>query len=256
MSKLKMLFGFHAVTARLRHDATSVKEIYYDPSRRDRRMTDFLKAVESYKNAPGVKIKLVQADGKRLDGMTGTSRHQGVVAQAEEISLALNLDELLDGISGDPLLLILDGVTDPHNLGACLRVADGAGAHAVIAPKDRAVGLNATVAKVASGAAETVPYIMVTNLARTLRDLKERGIWVVGTSDDAPADIYGTKLTGPMAIVMGAEGEGMRRLVGETCDELMSIPMAGGCESLNVSVASAVCLYEAVRQRKVAVKGK
>ncbi|AJC17389.1 23S rRNA (guanosine(2251)-2'-O)-methyltransferase RlmB [Pandoraea anapnoica] len=256
MSKLKMLFGFHAVTARLRHDATSVKEIYYDPTRRDRRMTDFLKAVESYKNAPGVKIKLVQADGKRLDGMTGTSRHQGVVAQAEEISLALNLDELLDGISGDPLLLILDGVTDPHNLGACLRVADGAGAHAVIAPKDRAVGLNATVAKVASGAAETVPYIMVTNLARTLRDLKERGIWVVGTSDDAPADIYGTKLTGPMAIVMGAEGEGMRRLVGETCDELMSIPMAGGCESLNVSVASAVCLYEAVRQRKVAVKGK
>ncbi|BET09527.1 23S rRNA (guanosine(2251)-2'-O)-methyltransferase RlmB [Pandoraea sputorum] len=251
-----MLFGFHAVTARLRHDATSVKEIYYDPTRRDRRMTDFLKAVESYKNAPGVKIKLVQADGKRLDGMTGTSRHQGVVAQAEEISLALNLDELLDGISGDPLLLILDGVTDPHNLGACLRVADGAGAHAVIAPKDRAVGLNATVAKVASGAAETVPYIMVTNLARTLRDLKERGIWVVGTSDDAPADIYGTKLTGPMAIVMGAEGEGMRRLVGETCDELMSIPMAGGCESLNVSVASAVCLYEAVRQRKVAVKGK
>lgn len=256
MSKLKMLFGFHAVTARLRHDATSVKEIYYDPTRRDRRMTDFLKAVESYKNAPGVKIKLVQADGKRLDGMTGTLRHQGVVAQAEEISLALNLDELLDGISGDPLLLILDGVTDPHNLGACLRVADGAGAHAVIAPKDRAVGLNATVAKVASGAAETVPYIMVTNLARTLRDLKERGIWVVGTSDDAPADIYGTKLTGPMAIVMGAEGEGMRRLVGETCDELMSIPMAGGCESLNVSVASAVCLYEAVRQRKVAVKGK
>ncbi|VVE81067.1 23S rRNA (guanosine(2251)-2'-O)-methyltransferase RlmB [Pandoraea sputorum] len=256
MSKLKMLFGFHAVTARLRHDATSVKEIYYDPTRRDRRMTDFLKAVESYKNAPGVKLKLVQADGKRLDGMTGTSRHQGVVAQAEEISLALNLDELLDGISGDPLLLILDGVTDPHNLGACLRVADGAGAHAVIAPKDRAVGLNATVAKVASGAAETVPYIMVTNLARTLRDLKERGIWVVGTSDDAPADIYGTKLTGPMAIVMGAEGEGMRRLVGETCDELMSIPMAGGCESLNVSVASAVCLYEAVRQRKVAVKGK
>ncbi|VVE45199.1 23S rRNA (guanosine(2251)-2'-O)-methyltransferase RlmB [Pandoraea aquatica] len=255
MSKLKMLFGFHAVTARLRHDATSVKEIYYDPTRRDRRMTDFLKAVESYKNAPGVKIKLVQADGKRLDGMTGTSRHQGVVAQAEEISLALNLDELLDGISGDPLLLILDGVTDPHNLGACLRVADGAGAHAVIAPKDRAVGLNATVAKVASGAAETVPYIMVTNLARTLRELKDRGIWVVGTSDDAPADIYGTKLTGPMAIVMGAEGEGMRRLVGETCDELMSIPMSGGCESLNVSVASAVCLYEAVRQRKVAVKG-
>lgn len=249
MSQLKLLFGFHAVTARLRHDASSIEEIYYDPSRRDRRMTDFLKAVESAKGTPGVKIKVIQADGKRLDGMAGSSRHQGVVARAQEVSLALNLDELLDGISGPPLLLVLDGVTDPHNLGACLRVADGAGAHAVIAPKDRAVGLNATAAKVASGAAETVPYIMVTNLSRTLRELKDRGIWVVGTSDDAPADIYGTQLTGPMAIVMGAEGEGMRRLVRETCDSLMSIPMAGGCESLNVSVASAVCLYEAVRQR-------
>ncbi|AKJ68313.1 hypothetical protein PATSB16_23050 [Pandoraea thiooxydans] len=246
MSHPKLLFGFHAITARLRHDASSIEEIYYDASRRDRRMLDFLQQAES------AKVRLIAADAQRLQGLAGSARHQGVVARAAEVALALNLAELLDGIVGPPLLLVLDGVTDPHNLGACLRVADGAGAHAVIAPKDRAVGLNATAAKVASGAAETVPYITVTNLARTLRELQERGIWVVGTSDDAPNDIYQTKLAGPLALVMGAEGEGMRRLVRETCDELMRIPMAGSVESLNVSVASAVCLYEAVRQRNAA----
>lgn len=246
MSHAKLLFGFHAVIARLRHDAASIDEIYFDASRRDKRMQDFLRHAEA------AKVRLIAADARRLDGLAGNARHQGVVARAAEIALALNLPELLDGISGPPLLLVLDGVTDPHNLGACLRVADGAGAHAVIAPKDRAVGLNATAAKVASGAAETVPYITVTNLARTLRDLQARGIWVVGTSDDAPNDLYRTRLSGPMALVMGAEGEGMRRLVRETCDELMRIPMAGSVESLNVSVASAVCLYEVVRQRAVA----
>ncbi|MBU6493456.1 MAG: 23S rRNA (guanosine(2251)-2'-O)-methyltransferase RlmB [Burkholderiales bacterium] len=244
MSHPKLLFGFHAITARLRHDASSIEEIYYDASRRDRRMLDFLQQAES------AKVRLIAADAQRLHGLAGSARHQGVVARAAEVALALNLAELLDGIAGPPLLLVLDGVTDPHNLGACLRVADGAGAHAVIAPKDRAVGLNATAAKVASGAAETVPYITVTNLTRTLRELQERGIWVVGTSDDAPNDLYQTKLAGPLALVMGAEGEGMRRLVRETCDELMRIPMAGSVESLNVSVASAVCLYEAVRQRR------
>ena len=146
---------------------------------------------------------------------------------------------------------MLDGVTDPHNLGACLRVADSAGAHAVIAPRDRAVGLNATAAKVASGAADTVPYITVTNLARALRELKDAGVWIIGTSDEASATLYETKLDGPVALVMGAEGEGMRRLTRDTCDEVMSIPMAGSVESLNVSVASGVCLYEAVRQRRV-----
>ncbi|TAL52312.1 23S rRNA (guanosine(2251)-2'-O)-methyltransferase RlmB [Pandoraea sp.] len=244
MSHPKLLFGFHAITARLRHDASSIEEIYYDTSRRDRRMLDFLQQAES------AKVRLIAADAQRLHGLAGSARHQGVVARAAEVALALNLAELLDGIAGPPLLLVLDGVTDPHNLGACMRVADGAGAHAVIAPKDRAVGLNATAAKVASGAAETVPYITVTNLTRTLRELQERGIWVVGTSDDAPNDLYQTKLAGPLALVMGAEGEGMRRLVRETCDELMRIPMAGSVESLNVSVASAVCLYEAVRQRR------
>jgi 23S rRNA (guanosine2251-2'-O)-methyltransferase len=143
----------------------------------------------------------------------------------------------------------LDGITDPHNLGACLRVADGAGAHAVIAPKDRAVGLNATAAKVASGAAESVPYITVTNLARTLRELKERDILVIGTSDDVEKGLYEADFAGPAAIVMGSEGEGMRRLTRETCDILVSVPMFGSVESLNVSVASGVCLYEARRQR-------
>lgn len=181
--------------------------------------------------------------------MVGTRRHQGVVAKAGELSLARNLDELLDAIDGPPLLLILDGVTDPHNLGACLRVADGAGAHAVIAPKDRAVGLNATAAKVASGAAETVPYITVTNLARTMRELKERDVWLIGTSDDAEQTLYDADFAGAVALVMGSEGEGMRRLTRENCDILVNIPMFGSVESLNVSVASGVCLYEARRQR-------
>jgi 23S rRNA (guanosine2251-2'-O)-methyltransferase len=146
-------------------------------------------------------------------------------------------------------VLVLDGVTDPHNLGACLRVADGAGAHAVIAPRDHAVGLNATVAKVASGAAETVPYLMVTNLARTLAELKEREIRVVGASDDAPHTLYQAELRGPLALVLGAEGPGMRQLTRKSCDDLVAIPMRGAVESLNVSVAAGICLYEALRQR-------
>ena len=241
----KLLIGFHAVNARLRQNAQSVSDIYIEANRRDRRMQDFIRLAES------LGVTLHPVDAERLRGMAGTDRHQGVVARADDVSLALNLDELLDGIEGTPLLLVLDGVTDPHNLGACLRVADGAGAHAVIAPKDRSVGLNATVAKVASGAAETVPYITVTNLARTLRELQERGIWVIGTADGTEKALYDVELKGPTAIVMGAEGEGMRRLTRETCDELVAIPMAGGVESLNVSVASGVCLYEAVRQRRL-----
>jgi 23S rRNA (guanosine2251-2'-O)-methyltransferase len=241
--KSKMIFGFHAVTARLRHEASSVEEIYVDASRHDRRMQELLRAAES------AKVRIIQADDQRLNGMVGTRRHQGVVAKAGELSLARNLDELLDAIEGPPLLLVLDGITDPHNLGACLRVADGAGAHAVIAPKDRAVGLNATAAKVASGAADTVPYITMTNLARTLRELKERGIWLIGTTDDAEKSLYQADFSGPAALVMGSEGEGMRRLTRENCDLLVSIPMHGAVESLNVSVASGVCLYEARRQR-------
>jgi 23S rRNA (guanosine2251-2'-O)-methyltransferase len=241
--KAKLIFGFHAVTARIRHDASTIEEIYVDASRHDRRMGDLLRAAKS------ANVRIIHADDQRLDAMAGTRRHQGVVARAGELSLARNLAELIDGIQGPPLLLLLDGVTDPHNLGACLRVADGAGAHAVIAPKDRAVGLNATAAKVASGAADTVPYITVTNLARAMRELQEHDIWLTGTADDAGQSLYDADYTGGTAFVMGSEGEGMRRLTREHCDRLVSLPMMGSVESLNVSVASGVCLYEARRQR-------
>jgi 23S rRNA (guanosine2251-2'-O)-methyltransferase len=196
----------------------------------------------------------------RLAKLCGSHGHQGVVARVQALVQTHSLDELLERLEASqadmplaqrvqPLLLVLDGVTDPHNLGACLRVADGAGAHAVIAPKDHAAGINATVAKVASGAAETVPYFMVTNLARTLGELKERNIWVIGTSDTAMQTVYDADLRGPVALVLGAEGDGMRQLTAKTCDQLVSIPMQGAVESLNVSVASGVCLFEAVRQR-------
>lgn len=194
-------------------------------------------------------VRVVDADGMRLSKLAGSAGHQGVAARVEPLPQAHSLDDLLDAVAGPPLLLVLDGVTDPHNLGACLRVADGAGAHAIIAPKDHAAGINATVAKVASGAAETVPYFMVTNLARTLGELKERSIWCIGTSEDAPKTIHQVDLRGPVALVLGAEGPGMRQLTRKTCDELVSIPMRGAVESLNVSVASGICLYEALRQR-------
>ena len=243
MSAPKVLFGFHAVGVRLKTAPRSIVEIYHDPSRRDARMRQFVE------RAAEAGVRLIEADGVRLAKLAGSHGHQGVAARVEALPQAHSLDDLLDGIEGPALLLVLDGVTDPHNLGACLRVADGAGAHAVIAPKDHAAGINATVAKVASGAAETVPYFMVTNLARTMNELKERSIWCIGTSDDAPRTIYQTELKGPLALVLGAEGEGMRQLTRKTCDALASIPMRGAVESLNVSVASGICLYEAVRQR-------
>ena len=240
---IKVLFGFHAVGVRLKTAPASVIEVFIDPTRRDARMRQF------QERAKEAKVKLVEADGPRLAQLAGSHGHQGVAARVEALPQAHSLDDLLDQVQGPPLLLVLDGVTDPHNLGACLRVADGAGAHAVIAPKDHAAGINATVAKVASGAAETVPYFMVTNLARTLGELKERSIWTIGTSGDAPRNIYQVDLKGPVALVLGAEGPGMRHLTRKTCDELVSIPMQGAVESLNVSVASGVCLFEAVRQR-------
>ena len=244
-SSPKVLFGFHAVGVRLKTAPQSIIEIYFEPTRRDARMRQFIE------RATEAGVRLIEADGPRLAKLSGGHGHQGVAARVSEIKQVHSLDELLEGIEKveAPLILVLDGVTDPHNLGACLRVADGAGAHAVIAPKDHAVGINATVAKVASGAAETVPYFMVTNLARTLNELKERNIWIIGTSDDAPKTLYQVDLKGATALVLGAEGDGMRQLTRKTCDELISIPMCGGVESLNVSVASGVCLYEARRQR-------
>ena len=243
MSAAKVLFGFHAVGVRLKTAPQSVLEVYVDPSRRDARMRQFIE------RAKEANIRLIEADGLRIAKLAGSHGHQGVAARVETLPQAHSLDDLLDQVQGPPLLLVLDGITDPHNLGACLRVADGAGAHAVIAPKDHAAGINATVAKVASGAAETVPYFMVTNLARTLGELKERAIWVIGTSGDASKNIYQVDLKAPVALVLGAEGPGMRQLTRKTCDELVSIPMQGAVESLNVSVASGVCLFEAVRQR-------
>jgi 23S rRNA (guanosine2251-2'-O)-methyltransferase len=241
----QILVGFHAVIARIRQAPDTLKTVYYDVARRDRRMKEFIEITQET-----IGRKVHQADSERLRQLAGHDRHQGVVAFAEPASLARNVAELLDSL-GDKkaLLLILDGVTDPHNLGACLRVADGAGADAILVPKDRSAQLNTTVSKVASGAAETMPFVAVTNLARAMRELQEAGVWLIGTADDSEKTIYDIDFTGPVAIVMGAEGEGMRRLTRETCDELVSIPMLGGVESLNVSVASGVCLYEARRQR-------
>jgi 23S rRNA (guanosine2251-2'-O)-methyltransferase len=239
----KILFGFHAVTVRLKTAPQSITEIHVDATRRDQRMRQFVE------RAGQAGARLIDSDDERLAKLCGSPRHQGVVARVQVLQQSHSLDDVLDAAEGVPLLLVLDGVTDPHNLGACLRVADGAGVHAVVAPKDHAVGLNATVAKVASGAAETVPYLMVTNLARTLNELKERDIWIVGTSDDAQQSLYDLDLKRPLAVVLGAEGKGMRQLTAKTCDVLVRIPMKGAVESLNVSVASGVCLYEALRQR-------
>ena len=244
--KPQIIFGFHAVGARLRTRPESVREIYVDAKRDDKRM----QALQEI--AKGKELRVMAVDGKRLDGMCGTTRHQGVVAMVEPTQLPQFVDDVLEALTVPPLLLLLDGVTDPHNLGACLRVADAAGAHAVIAPKDRSVGLTAAAMKVASGAAESLPYITVTNLARTLRDLKDRDIWVVGADEGGTTTLFEATLAGPLAWVLGAEGEGLRRLTRENCDQIVSIPMFGAVESLNVSVASGVCLFEARRQREAA----
>jgi 23S rRNA (guanosine2251-2'-O)-methyltransferase len=245
VSDTRLIYGFHAVTSRLRQKAAGVREIYLDEARGDRRARDLAQAAQ----ARGVRVILVE--GVRLDGMTGHARHQGIAARVEAAAPAQDLDDVLAELSEPALLLILDGITDPHNLGACLRVADAMGVHAVIAPKDRAAGMTPVVAKVASGAAETVPFVTVTNLARTMRELKEREIWLIGADQGAASDLYSVKLEGPLAWVLGAEGEGMRRLTRENCDELARIPMLGAVESLNVSVSAGICLAEARRQRQL-----
>ena len=243
MADTRIIYGFHAVTSRLRQGAQSVKELYLDTTREDRRAQELVKTAEAH----GARV--IRVDEKRLDGLTHHARHQGVAARIEVARLPTHIEDVLETLTEPALLLILDGVTDPHNLGACLRVADAMGVHAVLAPKDRAVGVNATVSKVASGAAETVPYIPVTNLARTMRELKEKGIWTIGAEERAEHNLYAAKLTGPLAWVLGAEGEGMRRLTRENCDELVHIPMLGAVESLNVSVTTGICLAETRRQR-------
>jgi len=239
----RLIYGFHAVSAKLRHAPDSVLEIYLSGDRKDARVKKFIAQAE----AAGARI--MQSDGDKLDGLVGTRRHQGVVAKVDATRREIKLADVLDSLDENALILVLDGVQDPHNLGACLRVADAAGAHAVVAPKDRAVGLNATAIKVASGAADTVPYITVTNLARALREMQDAGVWVVGATGEAEKTLYGVDQKVPVAWVLGAEGDGLRRLTRETCDELARIPMHGSVESLNVSVASGICLFEARRQR-------
>ena len=243
----QILVGFHAVQARLRVDPDSLKSVYFDPSRRDRRMGDFLKQAEE-----SLGERLHAADSERLHKLAGHDRHQGVVALAEKMTIARTITEVVEDLEGSPkkpLFLVLDGVTDPHNFGACLRVADGAGVDAVVIPKDRSASINATVSKVSSGASEVIPVITVTNLVRSMKEMQEAGVWLIGTDDEAEKSIYDLDLTGPIAIVMGAEGEGMRRLTRENCDELVHIPMQGAVESLNVSVASGVWYLNILRRR-------
>jgi len=242
----RLIHGFHAVTAKLRRDPEGVLEIYLAAARDDARARNLLLLAKTHE------VRVIQTDAARLDGMAGGQRHQGVVARVDARTRAVMLDDVLDTLDEPALLLVLDGVTDPHNLGACLRVADAAGAHAVVAPKDRACGLNATAIKVASGAAETVPYVTVTNLARALREMQERGLWVVGAAGEAEQSVYDVEQKGALAWVLGAEGAGLRRLTRDTCDVLARIPMYGSVESLNVSVASGICLFEARRQRSLA----
>jgi 23S rRNA (guanosine2251-2'-O)-methyltransferase len=244
----KIIHGFHAVTARLRRFPDSVLELYVSSERTDPRMKDLLKA------AKDADQKVTPMSSDRLDGLAGHVRHQGVAAMIDTERSYLSIEDVLDDLDEPAFLLILDGITDPHNLGACLRVADAMGVHAVIAPKDKCVGINATVSKVACGAAEVVPYVMVTNLARTIRDLKERGIWIVGTDAEGSCDLFSYDQTGPVAWVLGNEGDGMRRLTRELCDTLVSIPMFGSVESLNVSVATGIVLSESRRQRLAAPK--
>jgi 23S rRNA (guanosine2251-2'-O)-methyltransferase len=238
----RVVFGFHAVLARLRADPASVLEIFLDETRNDARGKDLIATAER------AGVKLMRVPTKRLDGFYGGGRHQGVVARVQMKALSHSVDEIVEQVA-KPLLLVLDGVTDPHNLGACLRVANAAGAHAVIAPKDRAAGISPAVSKVASGAAESTPYVMVTNLARALAELKERNIWIVGADERAEKTLHDADLPDSIAWVLGAEGEGMRRLTRESCDLLVRIPMQGEVQSLNVSVAAGVCLFESVRRR-------
>ena len=242
----RIIAGIHAVRTALGHGGGAIETAWYDAGRRDRRLGQLLAALRK----AGVPLR--QADRGELDRLAGGTGHQGIVALGSAPA-ALGegeLDELLGSLGRPPFLLVLDGVQDPRNLGACLRSADAAGVDAVIAPRDRAAGLTPAACKVASGAAESVPFVQVTNLARTLRHLREGwGVQVVGTAGEADTLLYEADLTGPLALVMGGEEKGLRRLTREQCDQLVRLPMAGVVESLNVSVAAGIALFEAVRQR-------
>lgn len=246
MSEASLIFGLHAVRGVLTRQPGRIVQLYVQRGRDDRRIAAILDLAREQK------LRVEQRSVQDLDQLCDGLRHQGVLARLTP-SQALGegaLDDILDKADGMPLLVVLDGVQDPHNLGACLRTADAAGANAIVVPRDRAAGLSAVVRKVAAGAAETVPLIQVVNLARTLRWLKERGLWIVGTDDEAHTSLHDAALGMPLAVVMGAEGAGLRRLTREHCDLLVKIPMQGVVESLNVSVATGVLLYEVLRQRR------
>ncbi|MGL4893311.1 MAG: 23S rRNA (guanosine(2251)-2'-O)-methyltransferase RlmB [Shewanella sp.] len=245
MKKQDIIFGIHAVEALLKHSPERIIELWLLQGREDERLTPLIHQAKAF----GTSIQVTSR--KVLDEKAESTQHQGIVARvkAAKILAEHDLDELL-AKTDLPFLLILDGVTDPHNLGACLRNADAAGVQGIIVPKDNSVGLTAVVSKVACGAAETVPLFQVTNLARTMRHLQEKGVWIVGTAGEADCELYQADLKGPLAIAMGAEGKGLRRLSRECCDTLVSIPMSGSVSSLNVSVATGICLFEAVRQRR------
>jgi 23S rRNA (guanosine2251-2'-O)-methyltransferase len=242
----QLLIGFHAVSSALKAAAGDVEWLRIAANSKNKRLLE----IES--RAHGSGIEVIRTTVAELDKLSGQQRHQGVIAgfKGSNIAAEGRLEATLDAIDGTPLILVLDGVQDPHNLGACLRTADAAGVHLVVICKDRSAGITPVVRRAASGAAETLPVIQATNLARVLRALKQRGIWLAGTSDEAADSLYTTDLTGPLALVMGSEGSGLRRLTSELCDYLVSIPMAGQVESLNVSVATGVCLYEINRQRR------
>jgi len=242
------LYGLHAIMAALERSPQQIEGLWLDEGRRDRRLADLTEAAEA------ARVTVQRVSRARLDAMSGGAAHQGVVAcrRAAPVQREADLNALLDGLTVAPFLLVLDSVQDPHNLGACLRSACAAGVQAVIVPRDHSAPLTPVVHKAASGAAEYVPVFRVANLARELEDLKERGIWLVGASADARESLYDIDLSGPLALVLGGEGKGLRRLTRERCDRLASLPVHGPVESLNVSVAAGVCLYEAVRQRRAA----
>jgi len=243
----QLLIGIHAVSSALKAASGDVEWLRIALDSKNKRLLE----IESRAYGSGIKVMKVKLS--ELDKLSGQQRHQGVIAgfKGSNVAPEARLEAILDGIEGEPLVLVLDGVQDPHNLGACLRTAEAAGVDLVIICKDRSAGITPVVRRAASGAAEVMPIIQATNLARVLRELKKRGIWLAGTSDEATESLYGKDLGGPLALVMGSEGTGMRRLTTELCDYLVNIPMAGQVESLNVSVATGVCLYEINRQRQI-----
>lgn len=243
MATARVLAGFHAVGARLRHAPESIETIYVDGRRRDSRMLDLQQRAKS------LRVTITAVDVERLRSLAGEAPHQGVVALAAQLEQAVSLDDVLNHVEANTLLLLLDGVTDPRNLGACLRVADAAGVNAVIIPRDRSAALTPSALKAAAGAAETVPLIPVINLARAMDDLREVGVRLIGAVGEVEQSLYEVDLTGPLAWALGAEDEGLRRLTRERCDTLARIPLAGHVESLNVSVATGICLFESMRQR-------